>query len=158
MAGEGGGARYESAGTPSMQGLCSLEVGMGAYDGLDPEFREKLRVFEQKLADAGIRVKLVCGYRSIEEQNRLYASGRTKPGRIVTNARGGYSWHNFGLAADYAFVRDSRISWDGPWNTFGRIARECGLEWGGDWKRLADRPHVQWTKGKSLKEMRVLRG
>ena len=122
--------------------------------GLDPEFRRKLEVFESRLLESGIRVKLVCGYRSIAEQNRLYALGRTKPGRVVTKARGGCSWHNFGLAADYAFVSGGQLTWDGPWKIFGRIARECGLEWGGDWKKFPDRPHVQWRRGKTLAEMR----
>jgi len=125
------------------------------YRGLDPEFRRKLSAFEQRLLDQDIWVKLTCGYRSIEEQNRLYARGRTTPGRIVTNARGGCSWHNFGLAADYVFLVNGKVSWDGPWEKFGRIARECGLEWGGDWKRFRDRPHVQWRKGRTLRGMRA---
>ena len=122
--------------------------------GLDPEFRTKLEIFEKRLLESGIRVKLVSGYRSFEEQNRLYALGRTKPGRIVTKARGGYSWHNFGLAADYAFISGGQLTWNGPWKLFGRIARECGLEWGGDWRKFPDRPHVQWRRGKTLAEMR----
>lgn len=122
--------------------------------GLDSEFRTKLEIFEKRLLESGIRVKLVSGYRSFEEQNRLYALGRTKPGRIVTKARGGYSWHNFGLAADYAFISGGQLTWNGPWKLFGRIARECGLEWGGDWRKFPDRPHVQWRRGKTLAEMR----
>lgn len=129
-----------------------------AYRGLNPEFREKLEEFERRLETSGIRVKLTCGYRSIEEQNRLYARGRTLPGTVVTNAQGGYSWHNFGLAADYAFVVGGRITWEGPWRIFGRIARECGLEWGGDWKTFPDRPHVQWRKGRTLARMRRAQG
>ena len=127
------------------------------YAGLDPEFRAKLKSFEQRLLARGIRVKMVCGYRSPEEQNRLYSQGRTKPGRVVTNARGGYSWHNYGLAADYAFIVDGQLNWNGPWNIFGRLARECGLEWGGGWSKFPDRPHVQWRKGKTIKDMLVAR-
>ncbi len=129
-----------------------------AYRGLNPEFREKLEEFEWRLETSGIRVKLTCGYRSIEEQNRLYARGRTAPGPVVTRARGGYSWHNFGLAADYVFVVGGRITWEGPWEIFGRVARECGLEWGGDWKTFPDRPHVQWRKGRTLAQMRRAKG
>lgn len=123
--------------------------------GLDPEFAKKLGRFETALANKGIKVVLTWGYRSIEEQNKLYAKGRTAPGNIVTNAYGGYSWHNFGLAADYAFVIGGKVTWTGPWDIFGRIARECGLEWGGSWTRFKDRPHVQWTKGKTLAQMRA---
>jgi hypothetical protein len=38
--------------------------------------------------------------RSFAEQDALYAQGRTKPGKIVTKARGGFSNHNFGVAFD----------------------------------------------------------
>jgi len=125
-------------------------------EGLNPEFAKKLELFEKRLAQNGIKVMLTCGYRSIAEQNRLYAIGRTKPGKRVTNARGGESWHNYGLAADYAFVINGKVTWNGPWATFGKIARECGLEWGGDFKSIIDRPHVQWTKGKTLAQMRAV--
>ncbi|MHB9038996.1 MAG: M15 family metallopeptidase [Armatimonadota bacterium] len=124
-------------------------------DGLNPAFAKKLTLFEGKLAQLGIRVKMTCGYRSIGEQNSLYAQGRTKPGKIVTRARGGSSWHNYGLAADYAFVINGKVTWNGPWPTFGKIARECGLEWGGDFKSILDRPHVQLTGGKTLAQMRM---
>jgi len=122
--------------------------------GLDPEFVTKLNLFEKKLAERGIKVMMTCGYRSVAEQNRLYAQGRTTPGKKVTNARGGYSWHNFALAADYAFIVNGKVTWNGPWNVFGKTARECGLEWGGDFKSIVDRPHVQWTKGRTLAQMR----
>lgn len=123
--------------------------------GLDPEFAKKLVRLESRLASLGIKVILTWGFRSVEEQNRLYAKGRTTPGSIVTNARGGYSWHNFGLGADYAFVINGKVTWKGQWDVFGRIARECGLEWGGSWKKIRDRPHVQWTKGRTLAQMRA---
>ncbi len=121
---------------------------------LDPKFEKRLLHMEAELAAKGIHVRRTCAYRSIEEQNRLYAQGRTRPGPIVTNAKGGESWHNYGLAADYAFVVNGKVTWDGPWARFGRLARANGLEWGGDWRKFCDRPHVQWRKGKTLAEMR----
>lgn len=123
--------------------------------GLDLEFVKKLNLFEKKLAENGIRAVMTWGYRSIEQQNELYAKGRTVPGTIVTKARGGYSWHNFGLAADYAFVINGKVTWEGPWATFGKIAKTCGLEWGGDFKTITDKPHVQLTRGKTLAQMRA---
>src|ERR1043165_556102 len=57
--------------------------------------------------------------RTFEEQNALYAQGRTKPGQIVTNAKGGQSYHNYGLAIDFALLIDKNgdgkpdeVSWD----------------------------------------------
>ncbi|MCL4553492.1 MAG: M15 family metallopeptidase [Candidatus Marsarchaeota archaeon] len=123
--------------------------------GLDPKFIQKLTLFEKTLAEHGIKVVLTWGYRSIADQNKLYAKGRTAPGNVVTNAYGGYSWHNFGLAADYAFVINGKVTWNGPWDVFGKIARQCGLEWGGSWKKFKDRPHVQWTGGRTLAQMRA---
>lgn len=125
-------------------------------EGLNPEFVQKLILFESKLAQNGIKVMLTAGFRSFDEQNALYANGRTKPGKKVTNARGGESWHNYGLAADYAFVINGKVTWNGPWATFGRIAKMCSLEWGGDFKSIVDRPHVQWTNGKTLAQMRKI--
>ncbi|MHB1000796.1 MAG: M15 family metallopeptidase [Armatimonadota bacterium] len=124
--------------------------------GLDPEFAKKIAIFEGKLEDRGIKVILTWGYRSVTEQNKLFAKGRTAPGSIVTSARGGYSWHNYGRAADYAFIINGKVTWNGPWDTFGRIAKECGLEWGGAWKNFKDRPHVQWTGARTLAQMRAL--
>lgn len=119
-------------------------------NGLRPEFVAKLNLFEKKLSDAGIKVVMTCGYRSSKEQDLLYAKGRSAPGSVVTNAKGGYSWHNFGLAADYAFVINGKVTWSGPWSKFGVIVRSCGLEWGGDFKSICDRPHVQLTSGRTF--------
>jgi peptidoglycan LD-endopeptidase CwlK len=127
---------------------------MASKVGLDPEFVKILGQFEKKMLEAGYCIKLTDGYRSESEQNELYARGRTKPGAKVTNAKGGFSWHNFRLAADYCFVVKGKITWNGPWSLFGHVARSCGLEWGGDFKSIVDRPHVQYTRGKTLAEMR----
>jgi len=126
-------------------------------DGLEPHFATKLVHFEAELLKAGIKVIMTQGYRSIAEQNALYAKGRTAPGNIVTNAPGGASWHNFRRAADYAFVIDGNVTWDGPWDKFGHIAQLCGLEWGGSWTKFRDKPHVQDTGGRTLGQMRKLK-
>ncbi len=83
----------------------------------------------------------------------------TKPGRIVTNARGGDSWHNYGLAADFVPVGpDGKWSWDlktFDWRRMARIAEECGLEAGYFW-RFQDPPHVQNRYGRTLAEVKEL--
>lgn len=131
----------------------SSDTGNGR---LDPEFHARLSIFERALRKRGIEAKMISGRRSYEGQDHLYAQGRSSPGRTVTNARGGYSWHNFGLAADYVLLANGKANWEGPWDVFGETARSCGLEWGGDCSGLADRPHVQWTKGRSLWQLRAL--
>lgn len=93
-------------------------------------------------------------FRSFEEQNRLYAKGRTAPGKRVTGARGGESWHNYGVAADIAFNNEAgNITWpeNGDygrmWTRYGEIAKKQGLRWGGDWTGLVDRPHIEYHPG-----------
>jgi LysM repeat protein len=96
---------------------------------------------------AGIAVVITQGLRTWEEQDVLFAQGRTAPGKIVTNARGGQSWHNFGLAFDIV-VLDSvgKADWDSThpsWLRAAAIGKSLGLEWGGDWPKFRDMPHFQ---------------
>lgn len=89
---------------------------------------------------------LAVTYRSPEEQDRLYAQGRTAPGPIVTNARPGESLHNYlpALAFDVAFA-DGKGGYSclECFRKFAGIAKFFGLEWGGDWTGFKDMPHFQ---------------
>ena len=93
-------------------------------------------------------------YRSVERQNELFAQGRTAPGAIVTNARGGQSMHNFRLAFDI-FQNIRGQEWNNPqfFATGGRIWQEMGGEWGGSWAVLVDRPHMEYTGGLTLAQL-----
>lgn len=104
------------------------------------------------LANLGMDVRVVQGLRTFAEQDALYAQGRTRPGKRVTNARGGQSNHNYGFACDLAPFKDGKPNWNdiNGFKTIGREAKKLGLEWGGDWK-FTDMPHVQ-LKGLSVKE------
>jgi len=115
-------------------------------------------------AHAGLGLLVTQGLRTWEEQDALYAKGRTVPpiGKqfIVTNARGGQSWHNFGLAFDIV-VLDSlgKSNWDTShpgWAKAAQLGKSVGLEWGGDWKGFKDMPHFQYTGGLTLSECRNL--
>ncbi|QPX71670.1 endolysin [Bacillus phage SP8] len=106
----------------------------------------------------GIYVQYSAGYRSYAEQNALYAQGRTKPGSIVTNARGGYSNHNFGLAVDYfLYDKNGNAHWNvnSDWKRVAQIAKDLGFEWGGDWKSFYDAPHLEMTGGLSTAQLRA---
>ena len=103
--------------------------------------------------------------RTNQEQADLYAIGRTKPGRKVTNAGPGFSFHNYGLAFDIVLIIDNKeASWDmnkdfdkdatPDWKEVVRIAKSYGWEWGGDWKSFKDYPHFQKTFGKKISELR----
>jgi peptidoglycan L-alanyl-D-glutamate endopeptidase CwlK len=92
----------------------------------------------------GLGVKIICGTRTIEEQDALYAQGRTKPGDIVTWVKGGNSWHNYGLAFDVGVFRGADyLGASSEYAEAGAIGIELGLEWGGSWKKK-DFPHFQW--------------
>lgn len=110
------------------------------------------------LADLGMDVRVVQGLRTIAEQNALYAQGRSKPGKRVTNARGGQSNHNYGFACDLCRFKNGQPDWNDleAFKIIGREAKKLGLEWGGDWK-FVDRPHVQ-LKGMSVKECQTFFG
>ena len=100
----------------------------------------------------GIDFVVAQGFRSIEEQNKLYAQGRTKPGKVVTNARGGDSLHNFGVAFDVCPLVSGKADWKNikAFNKLGELGKSLGLEWGGDWKKFPARPHFQYTAGYKL--------
>ena len=133
-------------------------------EGLHPAVEEKAAELVRLSADQGIDVVITDGYRSGEEQDRLYDQGRTAPGKIVTHARAGSSYHNFGLAVDYALrTPDGRIIWDLGWDGNGNgksdwtetaeIAKSLGFAWGGDWTGFKDYPHLEMTFGLSLREL-----
>ena len=117
-------------------------------------------------AAAGIAIKIISGTRTYEEQNALYEQGRSTPGRVVTNARGGYSNHNFGVAFDIGVFEGGRYLDESPaYKTVGALGKQLGLEWGGDWKSLQDEPHFElrppWARemseGAMLAELRARR-
>jgi peptidoglycan LD-endopeptidase CwlK len=97
-----------------------------------------------KLALGGLVIKIISGTRTYAEQNDLFAHGRTKPGPIVTRARGGQSNHNFGVAWDIGIFKSGEYIPDSQlYQSAGAIGKGQGLEWGGDWKSIQDEPHFQ---------------
>ncbi len=125
---------------------------------LKSEVQPLARQLIKRAVAQGINAKVISGSRTYAEQNELYAQGRTKPGQIVTKARGGHSWHNFGLAFDIGiFSSDSKIYYgdSASYAMCGQIGKELGLQWGGDWQDFQDEPHFQYNPvGYSLAELR----
>lgn len=123
-----------------------------------PEVKPYARSLVHKATAAGINIKIISGLRTYEEQDALYAQGRTTSGKKVTNAKGGQSNHNFGIAFDIGVFEGSKYLDDSPkYKTIGILGAELGLEWGGNWKSIVDQPHFQlrpaWAKLLTEKEM-----
>ena len=110
-----------------------------------------------KCAGAGLPIKIGESFRSVAEQDALYAQGRTQPGSIVTNAKGSSysSQHQWGIAADF-YRADGKGAYNEAgdyFNRVGAIAKQLGLAWGGDWKSIVDKPHVylpDWGSGTGI--------
>ncbi|MBK5459651.1 M15 family metallopeptidase [Peribacillus sp. TH27] len=137
-------------------------------DELHPIVAEKKEKLIQQANEKGILVIITAGFRTLEEQNDLYEKGRLKSGSIVTNARGGESLHNFGLAIDFALLNkqgeaiwnmeyDGNDNGESDWMEVVSIAKDLGFEWGGDWSGFKDYPHLQMTFGLSLRELQQVK-
>jgi len=125
-------------------------------------FEPFLCATEAFLATQGVSVEIISGLRSWQAQAALYAQGRTKPGPIVTNAKPGSSWHNYGLAIDLGLFKAGKYldeaspaQADKLYAEIGKIAAKHGIEWGGTWVKFKDTPHFQVTFGKTLAELRA---
>jgi peptidoglycan L-alanyl-D-glutamate endopeptidase CwlK len=123
-----------------------------------PEVQSYARALVHKAADAGVTIKIISGLRTYQEQDALYAQGRTTPGDKVTNAKGGQSNHNFGIAFDIGVFEGNKYLSDLPkYKTVGILGVDLGLEWGGNWKTITDQPHFQlrpnWAKELTEKNM-----
>ena len=109
------------------------------WELMDAEFTQRLlMVFKIMKEQHGYDMAILEGYRSPERQDAL-----ARMGGHVTNARAGQSWHQHGLAADCAFVRNGKlvISEKDPWamrgyELYGQVAESVGLTWGGRWKMM----------------------
>ena len=114
---------------------------------LHPRLQSKIKELILKSAKAGLLIGIGECVRTVEEQDALYAQGRTEPGNIVTNAKGSTysSMHQWGIAFDFyrndgqGLYNDS----DAFFRQVGKIGKSIGLEWGGDWTSPVDKPHFQ---------------
>lgn len=115
------------------------------------------RAFLVRVLEAGLRARVISGTRSYAEQNALFRRGRYgRPGPVVTNARGGQSLHNFGVAWDIGlFDAQGRYLHDAPaYTQAAKAGLVAGVEWGGDNTHFVDRPHYQLRLGLALAEVR----
>lgn len=156
-----------SRGEVEFDSLCD-QIAAETGTSFDSRSEAKIRSLQVKvqplarrslkaLLDSGRDARIISGTRSYAEQDALFRQGRFgNPGDKVTNARGGQSWHNFGLAWDIGLFEDGKyLEASGPYNSASSIAKIAGLEWGGDWSSFPDAPHYQWaTNGQKVSHAR----
>lgn len=123
---------------------------------LHPTLQAKLAELKTKCAAQGLKIGIGECVRTVAEQDALYAQGRTTSGSIVTNAKGSSysSMHQWGIAFDF-YRNDGTGAYndkDGFFSKVGKIGQGIGLEWGGSWTSIVDKPHFQlpdWGSGPS---------
>lgn len=116
---------------------------------------ERLIIKAESLIHPDLSIRVTQSLRTIKEQNGLYAQGRTTKGNIVTNAKGGQSFHNYGLALDFVFIYKGKADWstekdfdkDGisDWREVAKVFTDAGWVWGGNFKSIKDKPHLEKT-------------
>lgn len=136
------------------------QLTIDRIDLMHPDIKEKLKKDYLEINNnlpKGVRLRFTQTLRTIKEQDDLYAQGRTKKGKIVTNAKGGQSIHNWGLAFDIVILLDKdgdgtfeSVSWevDKHWKRVVDFFKKKGWTWGGEWG-FKDYPHFEFTQGKS---------
>lgn len=130
-------------------------------DTLLPKPKELAYQWYDECQKQGIPVVVVDGSRTWDQQNELYAQGRSTCGPRVTNSRGGQSMHNFGIAFDFGIFDGvdekggvGEYHDESPLYTkAGEIGESLGFEWGGHWHSFVDRPHLQYKTGLTLAEL-----
>lgn len=142
----------------------SAGINLTRLGQLHPILATRGRAMIDLCSHQGVSVLVTQALRTWKEQDGLYAKGRTAEpmgkNYIVTNAKGGSSYHNFGLAFDIVILDAiGKADWDTAhpgWKTAADAGKSVGLEWGGDWKTFKDLPHFQYTGGITLAECRAL--
>lgn len=136
-----------------------------AHPKLRDELEDLIENINTNILTGQSKVRLAYTLRTWTEQDELYAQGRTKPGKKVTNAKGGDSMHNYGLAVDIVLIIDGKdASWDtkkdwdkdkqSDWMEIVSEFKKKGWEWGGDWVSFKDMPHFEKSFGLSIKKLK----
>ena len=127
---------------------------MRGIEHLHPQVREIAERLQAECKKQGIPLLITETLRSKQEQDDLYAQGRTKPGGVVTNVRYPHSMHCWGLAFDFCKnVKGQEYSDSVFFAKVGRIGKSLGLTWGGDWTNFPDKPHFQLDRFGNTNEL-----
>ena len=122
---------------------------------LHPKVEALAKKLLEKCEEEGLKIGISETYRTVERQDYLYEQGRTRPGNIITYARGSSksSYHQWGLAFDvFQNIKGKEYDPD-VLKRVGEIGESIGLEWGGRFKGFVDTPHFQYTFGLTIQEL-----
>jgi len=118
-----------------------------------------LLVIETRRTMAVARAYWVTGRMPLKDALVYYAAAGLRPikdedNKIITKAKPGQSWHQYGCALDFAPLVNGQIDWvydpEFPadhWDEIADEAKKVGFKWGGDWRTFKDRPHVEYHSG-----------
>ena len=123
-----------------------------------PNVKVRVEKFIELCDEEGIDLLITSTYRDNESQEALYEQGRTRPGKIVTNAKPGESWHNYRCAIDVVPLVNGKPNWDGSdpiWQRIGELGEQAGLEWAGRWRTFKELAHFQYTGGLTLADLKA---
>lgn len=112
-----------------------------------------------KSTPEGVHPLITQTFRSFEESDKLYAQGRTEPGKIVTNSKAGQSYHNFYLALDFALIVNGELSYivNNNWMIVVNAFKDHGFFWGGDFPgNFKDYPHFENRMEKNWRDLLVM--
>lgn len=123
---------------------------------LHPIARELCLKWIDACKRVGLDVLVYCTYRDGAEQDALYAQGRTAPGKKVTNAKAGESFHQYRVAWDAVPLVAGKPAWSdiALYLKMGEIAEGLGIEWAGRWKSFRETAHFQVTQGLTLSDFK----
>ena len=115
---------------------------------VNPILSKKIHLLATMLQDENIVFRVTQGLRTWNEQDKLYQQGRTLPGKIVTNAPAGHSWHEYGLAVDLVVMIDDNTIPDWTithpsWQRLINVGESLGMYSGSEFCSIKDYPHFQ---------------
>lgn len=130
-------------------------INSRSLSDLNPKVAAMCSEFINRCKEQGIDIIITSTFRDAESQNALYAQGRTAPGKKVTNAKGGQSFHQWKVAFDFVPIVGGKPAWsnDELITKCGEIGESIGLEWAGRWTgKFVEKLHLQYTDGLSLQD------
>lgn len=130
------------------------KISQSRLDKLHPKVKVDFKSFIEDAEEGlNITLRIAQGIRTMAEQQAIYDKGRKTSGPIVTNAKPGSSYHNYGLAIDLVRLDGDKVDWNYDMAHLLPYANRHNIVWGGSWKSFKDKPHFEKTFGYNWKTL-----